>query len=139
VDGRSVLHVRAFHASTHCVGVWVLQEVDLAIAADLGTLQRLPHVVGHAAAMDLALTARQLGAAEALRMGLVSDVIPSGRPAAGAGAHPAGSGQQQQQLQQAGCSGRAAVVGAAVRLAQQLEAKPALALQGTKRTLLHAR
>lgn len=51
-----------------------IQEVDLGIAADLGTLQRLPHIVGHASAMDLALTARTIDGVEALRLGLVSRV-----------------------------------------------------------------
>lgn len=46
----------------------------MGIAADLGTLQRLPHIMGHAMAMDLALTARTINAAEALRLGLVSRV-----------------------------------------------------------------
>ncbi|KAF8044921.1 hypothetical protein N665_6019s0002, partial [Sinapis alba] len=36
-----------------------IKEVDLAIVADLGTLQRLPSIVGHAKAMELALTARR--------------------------------------------------------------------------------
>ncbi|KAG2302367.1 hypothetical protein Bca52824_031018 [Brassica carinata] len=36
-----------------------IKEVDLAIVADLGTLQRLPGIVGYAKAMELALTARR--------------------------------------------------------------------------------
>lgn len=50
------------------------QEVDLGIVADLGSLQRLPHIIGHGAACDLALTARSISSAEALRLGLVSQV-----------------------------------------------------------------
>ena len=46
----------------------------MGIVADLGTLQRLPHIVGHGAAMDLALTARTIGSEEALQLGLVSKV-----------------------------------------------------------------
>lgn len=34
------------------------QEADLAIVADMGTLQRLPAIVGHGVAAELALTAR---------------------------------------------------------------------------------
>lgn len=55
--------------ATFCV-----KEVDLGIAADVGTLQRLPSVVGHGRAMELALTARTITADEALRIGLVSEV-----------------------------------------------------------------
>jgi enoyl-CoA hydratase len=44
---------------------------------DLGTV-RLPRIVGHGRAMDLILTGRAVGAAEALAMGLVSRVVPDG-------------------------------------------------------------
>ena len=44
---------------------------------DLGTV-RLPRVVGHGRAMDLILTGRVVGAAEALAMGLVNRVVPDG-------------------------------------------------------------
>ena len=35
-----------------------VKEVDVAITADMGTLQRLPSIVGHGKASELALTAR---------------------------------------------------------------------------------
>lgn len=54
-----------------------VKEVDLAIAADLGTLQRLPAIVGHGNAAEMALTGRKVPAAEARAMGLVSAVFPS--------------------------------------------------------------
>jgi len=44
---------------------------------DGGTL-RLPRLVGHGRAMDLILTGRPVGAAEALAMGLVNRVVPRG-------------------------------------------------------------
>ena len=44
---------------------------------DLGTI-RLPRIVGHGRAMDLILTGRAVGAAEALAMGLVNRVVPDG-------------------------------------------------------------
>ena len=44
---------------------------------DGGTV-RLPRIVGHGVAMDLVLTGRPVGAAEALRIGLASRVVPSG-------------------------------------------------------------
>lgn len=54
-----------------------VKEVDLAITADLGTLQRLPSIVGFGNAMELALTARRFSGIEAKQMGLVSRVFGS--------------------------------------------------------------
>jgi delta(3,5)-delta(2,4)-dienoyl-CoA isomerase len=51
--------------------------VDVAITADLGTLQRLPKLVGYGNAMELALTARRFGGAEARSLGLVQGVMQS--------------------------------------------------------------
>ena len=50
---------------------------------DLGTI-RLPRIVGHGRAMDLLLTGRAVGAAEALAMGLVNRVVPDGQALAAA-------------------------------------------------------
>ncbi|KAK9751198.1 hypothetical protein RND81_02G249600 [Saponaria officinalis] len=54
-----------------------VKEVDLAITADLGTLQRLPGIVGFGNAMELALTGRRFSASEAKDMGLISRVFGS--------------------------------------------------------------
>lgn len=54
-----------------------VKEVDLGITADLGTLQRLPAIVGYGCAMELALTARRFSGLEAKEMGLVSRVFAS--------------------------------------------------------------
>ncbi|XP_020087758.1 delta(3,5)-Delta(2,4)-dienoyl-CoA isomerase, peroxisomal [Ananas comosus] len=56
---------------------FAVKEVDLALAADLGTLQRLPGIVGYGNAADLALTGRRVSAGEAKAMGLVSRVFPT--------------------------------------------------------------
>lgn len=56
---------------------FAVKEVDLALAADLGSLQRLPRIVGYGNAADLALTGRRVAASEAKAMGLVSRVFPS--------------------------------------------------------------
>jgi len=50
---------------------------------DMGTV-RLPRIVGHGRAMDLILTGRAVGAAEALAMGLVNRVVPDGQALAAA-------------------------------------------------------
>ena len=49
-----------------------------------GGTQRLPRVVGRAHALRLLLTGEQIDAAEARRIGLVSQVVPSGEAAASA-------------------------------------------------------
>ncbi|RDX99775.1 Delta(3,5)-Delta(2,4)-dienoyl-CoA isomerase, peroxisomal, partial [Mucuna pruriens] len=54
-----------------------VKEVDLGLAADLGSLQRLPLIVGFGNAMELALTARTFSGQEAKELGLVSAVFPS--------------------------------------------------------------
>lgn len=92
--------------ATFCV-----KEVDLAITADLGTLQRLPRIVGDGRAREWALTARTFGADEAERAGLVATVHDDA----------------------------AALHAAAERLAGELALKPAAALVGSKRALLYAR
>ena len=69
-----------------------VKEVDLAITADIGTLQRLPTLVGHGVATEMALTARVVGAEEARAIGLVTEVAPNAAAleAGGGGARPRG-------------------------------------------------
>jgi len=56
--------------------VFSLREVRVGLAADVGGLQRLPKVVGcDSWVRDLALTGRDFGADEALRFGLVQEVL----------------------------------------------------------------
>ncbi len=52
-------------------------EIKLGIIPGAGGTQRLPRSVGKSKAMDLALTARMMDAAEAERAGLVSRVVPA--------------------------------------------------------------
>lgn len=54
-----------------------VKEVDLGLAADLGTLQRLPRIIGFGNAMELAMTGRRFGGTEAKNLGLVSRVFKS--------------------------------------------------------------
>ncbi len=49
-----------------------MQEVELGLAADVGTLQRLPKVVGNdSLARELVYTARRFTAQEAHSMGMI--------------------------------------------------------------------
>ncbi|KAK3578485.1 hypothetical protein CHS0354_007738 [Potamilus streckersoni] len=55
---------------------FVIKEIDLGLAADLGTLQRFPKVIGNdSLARELAYTARPFYADEAKQMGFVSRVF----------------------------------------------------------------
>jgi delta(3,5)-delta(2,4)-dienoyl-CoA isomerase len=87
------------------------KEVDLAITADLGTLQRLPRLIGHGNTMELALTGRKFTGSEAKSMGLVQDVYDS----------------------------KAEMLAAVETLAKQIASKSPLAVVGTKAVLLKSR
>lgn len=56
---------------------WSVREVHLAITADVGTLQRLPRIVGRGIAMELALTGRDFDGAYAKEIHLVSETYDS--------------------------------------------------------------
>ena len=88
-----------------------IKEVDFGIVADVGTTQRLHHVIGHAPLMQLSLTAETFDAARAERIGLVSSVHAD----------------------------RDALMAAAGKLAATLAGKPPIALRGVKQSVLYAR
>lgn len=52
-----------------------VRETKIAIVADLGTLQRLPLIVGQGHARELALSGKNIGAERAERIGLVNEVF----------------------------------------------------------------
>jgi enoyl-CoA hydratase len=52
-----------------------VRETKVAMVADLGSLQRLPLVIGDAATRELALTGKDIDAGRALALGLVSQVV----------------------------------------------------------------
>lgn len=56
-----------------------VREVRMAIVADLGTLQRLPKIVGQGHARQLALTGDDFDSAHALRIGFVTETVESDR------------------------------------------------------------
>jgi enoyl-CoA hydratase len=84
--------------------VFSIRETRLAIVADLGTLQRMPHIVGQGWSRELAFTGRDFDAEEALRMGFVNRVLDN----------------------------RDALVAAAGHLAAEIAANSPLAVQGIK-------
>ncbi|PCH33020.1 ClpP/crotonase [Wolfiporia cocos MD-104 SS10] len=90
-----------------------IKEVDIGLAADIGTLARLPKLAGNLSLVhELAYTARAFGPAEALQMGMVSRVVEGGRNE---------------------------VVHAALSTAKEIAQKSPIAVLGTKHLLLHAR
>ncbi len=52
-----------------------VQEINIGMAADLGTLQRLPKLIPEGVARELAYTGRRLPAERALSVGLVNEVF----------------------------------------------------------------
>ncbi|KAE8354721.1 ClpP/crotonase-like domain-containing protein [Aspergillus coremiiformis] len=72
VDIATAADIRLCAAETQ----FAVKEVDIGLAADIGTLSRLPKVVGSFGwVKEVALTARVFGAEEALRVGFVSGVF----------------------------------------------------------------
>jgi enoyl-CoA hydratase len=53
-----------------------VRETRIAMVADVGTLQRLPRVIGDGPARELIFTGCDIDAARALAIGLVNDVLP---------------------------------------------------------------
>jgi len=90
-----------------------VKEVDIGLAADIGTLARLPKVAGNESLLrELAFTARNFSAAEAEKLGLVSKVVQGSRDE---------------------------VVQAALETAKLIASKSPIGVLGTKHLLLHAR
>jgi Delta3,5-Delta2,4-dienoyl-CoA isomerase len=52
--------------------IFSIRETRIAIVADVGTLQRLPHIIGQGWSRELALTGRDFTAADALNMGFIT-------------------------------------------------------------------
>lgn len=52
-----------------------VKEVDVGMVADVGTLQRLPPIIGQGRARELAFTGRVFTAAEAQSMGLINQLV----------------------------------------------------------------
>ncbi len=52
-----------------------VREVKVAMVADIGSLQRLPRIIGEGHTRELAFTGKNIDAARALRIGLVNDTF----------------------------------------------------------------
>jgi enoyl-CoA hydratase len=63
-----------------------LREVKVAIVADLGSLQRLPPIIGQGHTRELAFTGKTIDADRAARIGLVNEVLPTHEELAAAAA-----------------------------------------------------
>ena len=91
--------------------VFSIRETRMGIIADLGTLQRLPHIIGQGWFRELALTGRDFTAAEALQMGLLTRI----------------------------CENRDVLYAEAKKLATQIAECPPLTVQGVKDVILYSR
>lgn len=56
---------------------FAIKEIDVGMAADVGTLQRLPHIIGDGMMRELAYTGRSIDGEEAQRIGLVNRTYDS--------------------------------------------------------------
>ncbi|WP_024537014.1 enoyl-CoA hydratase-related protein [Comamonas badia] len=88
-----------------------IQEINIGIVADVGTLQRLPKLIPMGVVREMAYTGRRLPAARALAAGLVNEVFDT----------------------------QEAMLDAALQTAREIAAKPPVALWGSKQALNYAR
>lgn len=88
-----------------------IQEINIGMVADVGTLQRLPKLMPLAVVKELAYTGRRLGAQRALGYGLVNEVFDTPD----------------------------AMLAAALQCAKEIASKPPIAIWGTKQAVNYAR
>jgi enoyl-CoA hydratase len=88
-----------------------IQEINIGMVADVGTLQRLPKLIPLAVVKELAYTGRRMGADQALQYGLVNAVLPTPE----------------------------AALAAAMQCAREIASKPPIAIWGTKQAVHYAR
>ena len=91
--------------------IFSIKEIDMGMTADVGTLQRLPKLVGDGIARELAYTGRQFSATEAREIGLVNRVFET----------------------------PTALLDGVMKIAADIAAKSPLAIRGTKEMLRYAR
>jgi enoyl-CoA hydratase len=88
-----------------------IQEINIGMVADVGTLQRLPKLIPLAVVKELAYTGRRLDAQRALQYGLVNAVFDT----------------------------EEAMLDAALQCAAEIASKPPVAIWGTKQAIHYAR
>jgi len=88
-----------------------IQEINIGMVADVGTLQRLPKLIPFAVVKEMAYTGRRLPAARALAYGLVNEVFDTAE----------------------------AMLAAALQCAKEIASKPPIAIWGTKQAVSYAR
>ena len=88
-----------------------IQEINIGMVADVGTLQRLPKLIPLAVVKELAYTGRRLDAQRALQYGLVNAI----------------------------CDTEEAMLDAALTCAAEIASKPPVAIWGTKQAIHYAR
>ena len=88
-----------------------IKEVDIGMAADVGTLQRLPRIIGDGMLRELAYTGRQFGAEQARSIGLVNRVYPD----------------------------QESLLAGVLEIAQEIAAKSPIAVTGTKAMISYMR
>ncbi|MEN9864467.1 MAG: hypothetical protein RL748_57 [Pseudomonadota bacterium] len=95
-----------------CVDAYfTIQEINIGMVADVGTLQRLPKLIPEGVVHELAYTGRRLTAQRALAVGLVNEVFVS----------------------------HAEMVEAALKMAEEIAQKPPIAIWGSKQAIHYAR
>jgi enoyl-CoA hydratase len=90
---------------------FVVQETNIGMTADVGTLQRLPKIIPDGVARELVYTGRRMPAARALQVGLVNEVFPD----------------------------HAALVSGVTAIATEIAAQSPLAIWGSKQMLVYTR
>ena len=90
---------------------FVVQETNIGMTADVGTLQRLPKIIPDGVARELVYTGRRMPAARALQVGLVNEVFPD----------------------------PAALVSGVTAIAAEIAAQSPLAIWGSKQMLVYTR
>ena len=88
-----------------------IQEINIGMTADLGTLQRLPKLIPEGIVHEMAYTGRRLHAQRALSCGLVNEVFESPE----------------------------ALIDAALQMAKEIAEKPPVAIWGSKQAIHYAR
>ena len=88
-----------------------VQEINIGMTADLGTLQRLPRLIPEGVVHELAYTGRRLPAGRALAVGLVNALFAT----------------------------HAELIEAALQMAAEIAAKPPVAIWGSKQAIHYAR